>query len=135
MEIIKTKKFWITFVFSYGPAIGGLWIFFDVFTYFTGEKLKEILGGYWAIIFYGIPLIMAFTSAYFLGKKRQSDRVKLSYLSNDIAPYIIILNTLIQLSKNKHEQRVLLKSKDELMKSFHNKLQESGHVVIQESLT
>lgn len=56
--MFKVLKFIIFFVGTYIAAVAGLWGVVELYTYFRGEELKNLLGVYWWLM-YCIPIIPA----------------------------------------------------------------------------
>ncbi len=67
----------LLFLASYVTMIGALWGCVEAFTYFTGERLREVLGLYWPLAFYGLPLLVAAIAVFVIpetGDRQAADR-------------------------------------------------------------
>ncbi|MBN1452354.1 MAG: tetratricopeptide repeat protein [Anaerolineales bacterium] len=57
--MFKTWSFWKTFFTSYIAFVAGIWGFVEAYTYFENDSLKNMLGSYWWVVYYLVPLIIA----------------------------------------------------------------------------
>ena len=60
LHMLKTWSFWKTFLVSYLALVAGIWGFVEASTYFTGDYLKQQLGSNWWVLYYVLPLFIAF---------------------------------------------------------------------------
>jgi GTPase SAR1 family protein len=57
-------RFLITFIGTYISAFGAIWGLLGAYIHFRGDELKKILGAYWPLILYGLPLLIALLVAF-----------------------------------------------------------------------
>ncbi len=61
--MLKTWSFWKTFLVSYIALVTGVWGFVEASTYFAGDYVKQLLGANWWVLYYVLPLFIAFVAA------------------------------------------------------------------------
>lgn len=61
--MLKTWSFWKTFFISYAALVAGIWGFVEASTYFAGDYPKQLLGLNWWVLYYLVPLFIAFVAA------------------------------------------------------------------------
>ena len=54
---------------AYAGSVAALWAFAEAYTYFTGDRLRQTLGGLWIVVFYVVPCLPAALAAL----RRQKD--------------------------------------------------------------
>ncbi len=57
--ITASANYILVFVITFLATAGALWGAIDGITYFTGEKVKQLLGPYWSLVILLIPLLIA----------------------------------------------------------------------------
>jgi predicted NACHT family NTPase len=62
-HMLKTWSFWKTFFTYYLALVAGIWGFVEASTYFAGDSLKQLLGPNWWVLYYVLPLLIAFVAA------------------------------------------------------------------------
>jgi len=71
LNVFKSFKFWRNFVAGYLAIVAGIWGLVEAYTYFQGAQLKELLGDLW-LMFYGLPIPVAFILGYFTATEHPS---------------------------------------------------------------
>jgi hypothetical protein len=67
--MLKKWSFWLTFLVIYIALVAGIGAFVEVSTYFAGDYLKELLGANRWVLYYVLPLFIAFTVTALTNKK------------------------------------------------------------------
>jgi len=60
--MLKTWSFWKTFFTFYLALVAGIWGFVEASTYFAGDSLEQLLGANWWVLYYVLPLLIAFVA-------------------------------------------------------------------------
>ena len=55
----RSIRFLLAFIVTYTATVGTVWGLLEAYTYFTGDELRKILGGYWVLVMYGAPIPIA----------------------------------------------------------------------------
>jgi hypothetical protein len=61
--MLRTWSFWKRFFAYYLALVVGVWAFVEASAYFTGESLKPLLGPNWWVLYYVLPLFIAFAAS------------------------------------------------------------------------
>lgn len=88
--MLKTWKFWKTFFTTYFALVAGIWGFVQIYSFFREDSLKQLFDANWLIIFYIIPLFIAFSVATLTNKEenqaetldQRNRRVMLDHVEN-----------------------------------------------------
>lgn len=99
MSSNRSTRFWVAFIGSYVTIVGALWGLLEAYTYFTGDELKKILGAYWLLILYGLPIIIALWIASLSYKNVLRGNVSLADVKPDALQKI---NEILQRDQNKN---------------------------------
>jgi len=70
--MLKTWSFWKTFFTVYLTLVAGIWGFVEAYTYFESDSLKQLLGSNWWILYYLLPLFIAFSSTALTNAKEET---------------------------------------------------------------
>jgi hypothetical protein len=65
-----------TFLGVYFGLLASLWGMAEIYTYFTGDKLRVTLGSGWILVFYGAPLLPALVATFI--RQPKADDLQLS---------------------------------------------------------
>lgn len=95
----RSTRFWVAFIGSYVTIVGALWGLLEAYTYFTGDELKKILGAYWLLILYGLPIIIALWIASLNDRNVLRGNVSLADVKPDALQKI---NEILQQDQNKN---------------------------------
>jgi ribokinase len=96
-----STRFWIAFIGSYITIVGALWGLLEAYTYFTGDKLKQILGAYWLLILYGVPVVIALWVAFLNAGDTQRPNASLANVKPDALQKI---SEVLQRDQNKNRE-------------------------------
>jgi hypothetical protein len=60
--MLKTWSFWKTLFTFYVTLVAGIWGFVEAATFFAGDYIKQLLGSNWWVLYYVLPLLIAFVA-------------------------------------------------------------------------
>ena len=69
--MLKTRPFWKAFFTAYLAMVGGIWGFVQVYDYFERDVLQQWLGPSGWIIYFLVPLPIAFSVAVWTNRRRE----------------------------------------------------------------
>ena len=70
--MLKAWSFWKIFLASYIVLVTGVWGFVEAATFFAGDYLKQLLGSKWWVLYYVLPLFIAFSATALTNKKEET---------------------------------------------------------------
>jgi len=68
--MLKTWSFWKTFFTTYVALVAGIWGIVQIYSFFREDELKQLFNSNWLMVFYIIPLFIAFSVATLTSKER-----------------------------------------------------------------
>jgi hypothetical protein len=71
-RMLRTWSFWKTFFIFYVALIAGIWGFVEATTFFAGDHLEQLLGSKWWVLYYVLPLFIAFSATALTNKKEET---------------------------------------------------------------